>query len=280
MANKRERDIGDWMPVVIVVVLVAAAIAYLAHRAMQPVAEPAAASTAASPASIAVPHAIPHHPIAEAVVPASASTSNAPLPSLEESDVSVGAALRALGGDRLQELLLPQQIVNHIVATVDALPRHELGSSSILPLRTPHGGFMVSETQGNLVVDARNTERYAPYMNVVRRVDSSALVAWYVRNYPLFQQAYRELGYPKGYFNDRLIASIDDMLAAPQLSQSPALVLANGRYTYADPVLESLSVGQKLMLRLGPANEAELKVKLRVIRGLLTAHPMPIGTAG
>lgn len=28
---------------------------------------------------------------------------------------------------------------------------------------------------------------------------------FYVRLYPLFQKAYVELGYPNGYFNDRLI---------------------------------------------------------------------------
>ncbi|MBD8872520.1 DUF3014 domain-containing protein [Rhodanobacter sp. DHB23] len=249
----------------------------MAWRATHPAAAPAQASAVAAAASVAAPAvaAIPQHPIAQATVPAPAST--APLPSLEDSDASVGEALLALGGDRLRDLLLPQQVVNHIVATVDALPRHELGSASILPLRTPRGAFTTIETQGILAADASNAGRYAAYMAIARRVDSPALVAWYVHSYPLFQQAYRELGYPKGYFNDRLIAAIDDMLAAPSLAQPPALKLANGRYTYADPALESLSVGQKLMLRLGPANEGELKAKLRVIRALLTARPSSAG---
>jgi hypothetical protein len=272
MANRRDRDVSDWMPAVIAVVLIVLVGAYMVHRAMQPgaAAGPAVASTTAA---AAVPTTVAtHHPIAQAAVPASAST--AALPALDDSDASVGSALLGLGGDRLKDLLLPQQIVNHVVATVDALPRHELGSASILPLRTPRGAFMANATQGILAADAGNAERYAPYMAIVRRVDSQALVAWYVHSYPLFQQAYRELGYPKGYFNDRLIAAIDDMLAAPEPAQPPALQLANGRYSYADPALESLSVGQKLMLRLGPANEAVLKAKLRVIRSLLTARPL------
>jgi hypothetical protein len=274
MANRRDRDISDWMPAVIAVVLVVLVGAYMVHRAMQPGegSGPAAASTTAATAGTALPAAATHHPIAQASVPASAST--AALPALGDSDASVGSALYALGGDRLRELLVPQQIVNHVVATVDALPRHELGSASILPLHTPRGAFMAGTTQDMLAADAGNAERYAPYMAIVRRVDSQALVAWYVHSYPLFQQAYRELGYPKGYFNDRLIAAIDDMLAAPEPAQPPALQLANGRYTYADPALESLSAGQKLMLRLGAANESVLKAKLRVIRGLLTARPL------
>jgi len=259
-----------------VLAVIVAAGAWVAWRATRPNAGagpgagPAPASTAASTAAPA-PAAGIQHPIAQASVPAPAST--APLPALGDSDTSVRSALVALGGDGLKDLLLPQSVVNHIVATVDALPRHELGSSFILPLRTPRGAFRTGETQGILTADTRNAERYAPYMAIVQHADPQALVAWYVHSYPLFQQAWRELGYPKGYFNDRLIVAIDDMLAAPTPAQPPALQLEKGRYVYVDPALESLSVGQKLMLRLGPANEAELKAKLRSIRDLLTARP-------
>ena len=174
-----------------------------------------------------------------------------------------------------QPMTPSDEFVGRIVATVDALPRHSLGSSFILPLHTPRGMLRVGDTQGILTASASNAERYAPYMAIVQHADPQALVAWYVHSYPLFQQAYRELGYPKGYFNDRLIAAIDDMLAAPVPAQPPALQLVQGRYLYVDPTLESLSVGQKLMLRLGPANEAQLKLKLRAIRALLTAQSLP-----
>ena len=274
MAYKRKSGSSGWVPAVILVACILAAGGYMAWRGMHPnTVSPAPASAAAASSTVKpLAEAITHHPIAQAEVPASAST--APLPALDASDAGIGSALLALGGDRLKELLLPRQIVNRVVTTVDALPRHELGSASILPLRAPRGAFMASETQSILTADARNADRYAPYMAIMRRVDSQALVAWYVHDYPLFQQAYRELGYPRGYFNDRLIAAIDDMLAAPSPSQPPALQLVNGHYLYVDPALESLSVGQKLMLRLGPANEVEFKAKLRVIRSLLTARPL------
>ncbi len=269
---------SGWISAAIVLVAIVALGVWIARRAMRATegGTPAPAASTATAASAAAPAAAAsiRHPIAQAAVPASAST--APLPTLDASDASdasVHAALVALGGGGLKDLLLPQSVVNHIVATVDALPRHELGSSSILPLRTPRGTFRTAETQGKLSADARNAERYVPYMAVVRHADPQALVAWYVHSYPLFQQAWRELGYPRGYFNDRLIVAIDDMLAAPTPAQPPALRLEQGRYVYVDPTLESLSVGQKLMLRLGPANAAELKAKLRTIRSLLTARP-------
>ena len=37
-------------------------------------------------------------------------------------------------------------------------------------------------------------------------------------------------------------------------------------YQFADPKLEDLSAGQKLMLRMGPANAAIIKAKLHELR--------------
>jgi hypothetical protein len=85
----------------------------------------------------------------------------------------------------------------------------------------------------------------------------------------LFQQAYRELGYPHGYFNDRLVVAIDDMLAAPDVQGPVAVTRAGAHYHFADASWQSLSNGQKLMVRLGAADEAQLKARLRVIRELL-----------
>ena len=119
-------------------------------------------------------------------------------------------------------------------------------------------------------IDAKNYARYAPYMKLAENVDPRTLVTWYVHWYPLFQQAYQQLGFPQGYFNDRLLAAIDNMLAAPNVQSPPALVkTADGHYAFADPTWEALSVGQKLMIRIGPENERAVKNKLRSIRALL-----------
>jgi hypothetical protein len=95
------------------------------------------------------------------------------------------------------------------------------------------------------------------------------VVAVYVRYFPLFQQAYQSLGYPNGYFNDRLVITIDNLLAAPDIITDIALVRPNVMYQFADPKLEDLSAGQKLLLRMGPANAAIIKAKLRELRGLV-----------
>lgn len=272
-AVSKQSSAGSWVAAVVVLVIVIVAGGYMAYRAMHPTASTTTAPATASSA-MAAPAAAPiRHPIAQAAAPASAST--APLPPLDDSDASVLSALEGLaGGQDLKPLLMSQQVIQRIVATVDALPRHALGHS-VLPVHAPKGTFAVTRANGATVMDARNAARYAPYMQLLEGMDTRALVDWYVHAYPLFQQAYRQLGYPKGYFNDRLIAVIDHLLATPELAQPAALAPVNGHYEYADPSLESLSVGQKMMLRAGPADEAAVKAKLRDVRAQLTGQELP-----
>lgn len=267
----RQSSYGGWIAAIIVVLVVVAAGIYLVQKGMHPSAPqagpptPAVSSTAHAPASAS--SAI-QHPIAQADAgPAPASTAS--LPALVDSDASVREALQGMVGGDLSGVLVPSQIISRVVATVDALPRQGMGSTNILPLRTPKGAVQTQQANGTTLITNANAERYAPYMTVLTKVDPHMLVAWYKGNYPLFQQAYRELGYPRGYFNDRLVVAIDDMLAAPDVHDPIAVTRVGAHYHFVDPQLEALSNGQKLMVRMGSANEEQFKAKLRMIRELL-----------
>lgn len=275
---RRESTAANWIAAVVVVLGIIAAGVFLARKASQgdtPSEAAAPAPVSAGSAALQVPI---HHPIEQAGSAAAVST--AMLPTLDDSDAGVAAALSALakGGD-LSSLLVRQQIIARIVATIDALPRRGL-ASLVSPLHAPKGVFAVDDVEGATVIGARNATRYAPYMQVVDALDVQALVAWYVHSYPLFQRAYEQLGYPGGYFNDRLIVVIDNLLAAPEPAQSPAVTLSKGVYVYVDPTLESLSAGQKLLVRAGPVSEAAIKAKLRAIRATLTGQTLPTVPAG
>jgi hypothetical protein len=275
----RQASVGSWIGAVIVLLGILLAGAYLARKAMHLSApQNATAPAASTSANISVASTPIQHPIEQAQTePATAST--AALPSLGDSDASVASALAALaGGSDLSTLLVRQQIIARIVATIDALPRHGL-STYMLPVHAPKGAFITQDSDGTTLTSEQNAARYAPYMQVVEGADPQALVAWYVHAYPLFQEAYRQLGYPKGYFNDRLIVVIDDMLTAPEPVEPPALVHSKAYYVYADPALESLSAGQKLLLRVGPANEAKIKSQLRAIRARLIGQTLPAASA-
>jgi len=124
-------------------------------------------------------------------------------------------------------------------------------------------------------IGAFNAERYAAHLRLLESVDGRRAAALYVRFYPLLQQAYRELGYPQGHFNDRLVAVIDHLLDTPAIEGPIPLVQPKVLYEFADPALEARSAGQKLLLRMGPANAARVKSRLREFRRQITAAPLP-----
>ena len=109
------------------------------------------------------------------------------------------------------------------------------------------------------------------WSRVISQLDAKQLGALYIHYYPLFQQSYQNLGYPNGYFNDRLVEVIDNLLATPEPKGPIELVRPNVMYTYADPALESRSAGQKLLIRMGPENAKAIKAKLTELRALITA---------
>ena len=138
------------------------------------------------------------------------------------------------------------------------------------PVKPAAGSFGTASAGNGLVIGESNSLRYAPYVRLLDTVDAQAMVALYVRNYPLFQQAYRELGFPNGHFNDRLVEAMDLMLATPDSPAALKVVQPKIFYEFADRDLEQLPAGQKLMLRIGRDNAASVKKRLREIRALLT----------
>ncbi len=201
------------------------------------------------------------------------STDTKPLPALKDSDPDVRASLaEVFGAKSVSQFLVPENIVRHVVVTVDNLPRKKV-AVELRPVK-PTPGATVIVTQGDITtLSSANFERYAPFVKVVQSTDTNTLASLYFRLYPLFQQAYEDLGYPGQYFNDRLVEVIDDMLRAPDLQGPLQLTQPKVFYEYADPKLESLSAGRKLLLRMGPSNEAAVKAKLRELRKLIVNRP-------
>ncbi|MEJ2645100.1 MAG: DUF3014 domain-containing protein [Gammaproteobacteria bacterium] len=134
------------------------------------------------------------------------------------------------------------------------------------------GRFLVNGEAGDYTLSPDNYRRYTPYVRLLEDVNIKDLVSVYLRFYPLLQEAYRDLGYPNGYFNDRVIEAIDNLLATPEVKGPIKLVQPNVLYKFADPKLEALSSGQKILIRMGPKNEARVKARLRELRKALLAR--------
>lgn len=253
-----------WGAAAVVLAGIAALYYFYAVRGPVQVAAPPPQTHPAAPAS--------SEPAIEHPVPASGQASQPQLPQLKDSDQPFASALGGMpNGAGIEKFLIPQNLIRHIVATIDNLPRKKV-SIDVRPIKSTPGEFEVSGTADHLTLNPDNFKRYAPFVDLVKSVDPKTVAAVYFRFYPLFQQAYEDLGYPTEYFNDRVIEVIDHLLETPDVQGPIELVQPNVMYLYKDPKLEALSAGQKTLIRMGPENSAVIKAKLRELRNLLATH--------
>jgi hypothetical protein len=206
------------------------------------------------------------HPIEKAPV--------ARLPALDDSDPAIRDRMNGLfGKKRVLELFWTEGFIRRVVATIDNLARDHV-APSMWPVKPVEGELQAVPDGAGLALSPRNAERYAFRLRVAEAVNPKAVVAVYVHFYSLFQRAYQELGSPDAYFNDRLIEVIDHLLATPEVNGPVKLTRPRLRYEFADPDLQMRSAGQKILLRMGPANAARIKALLRTYRQELTTRPL------
>ena len=236
---------------------------------------PAEAPLARSPAP-PTPPASAALPAIQYPVEAAASGPVEPLASAEVTR----SVTDLLGRPAVLKYLQLDDLPRRIVATVDNLGRSH-AAAALWPVNPTPDRFQVLADGGVRTIAADNARRYAPFVALAEGVDTDRAVELYVRMYPLLQQAYEELGYPNRYFNDRLVQVIDGLLATPvpdgpievQLTEVKGPVRPVRpwvRYEFADPALEALPAGQKVLLRMGPENARRLKAKLAEFRRALT----------
>lgn len=234
------------------------------------------------------PPAPPAYPASEPAIQhpidPDAAAAGPPLPAPAKADSFVGAALTGLlGRKNVLTFLQLDGFARRVVATTDNLAR-EHAAPALWPV-TPTPGRFTTLAVGSAAattISPHNSQRYTPFVLFVESVDAAQAVKVYARLYPLFQQAYEELGYPRRYFNDRLVAVIDLLLATPVTAGPPevSLIEVKGpiaslrpwvRYEFTDPALRKLTAGQKMLLRTGPEHQRRLKAKLTEIRRLVGA---------
>jgi hypothetical protein len=228
-------------------------------------------------------------PIAQAPAPP-ASAASAPQPEKQVLEVPVAAAPLApedipkeltelLGRKAVASFLQLDDFPRRLVATVDNLGRAHAPPIA-WPVNPTADRFLVQESDGTTVIHADNAARYTPFVLLVETVDVGRAVDLYVRMYPLLQRSYEQLGFPNRKFNDRLVEVIDLLLATPEASYPVKVELTEVkgpipsvrpwvRYQYADRALESLSAGQKILVRSGAVNQRRLKGKLAELRAEL-----------
>ncbi len=205
------------------------------------------------------------------------------LPPLAESDAVINETIAGLIGESAaRRTIVTDALVSRFVATVDALSSAQV-PAIVLPiepvvgeleatsdespeyeLRTPEGDLIPQ-----YVLDPDNFRRYGNYVEMLEAVNIDDLVANYRSLYPLFQQAWRQLGYGDDDFNARLLEVIEELLETQQSAEPVRLLKPEAVYTFRNQELEALTAGQKTLIRMGSANAARVKAWLRELRAAI-----------
>lgn len=222
--------------------------------------------------------AAPARPPEETVLP------NAPLASdrpVAANDVPAALA-ELFGRDAVLRFLETADFPRRAVATLDNLGR-EHAPVAAWPVHPAPGRFTVQDQGGGVqVIAPANAARYQPFVDFAAGIDAKRAADLYRRMYPLLQQAHRQLGFGDRSLHQRVLQVVDLLLATPEprgplqvtLTEVKGPIEARQpwtRYQFADPQLQSLAAGQKMLLRMGPQQRAALKAKLRALRAALLA---------
>ena len=238
------------------------------------------------------PAEIIEKPATENVLPAELPTdpqltedqvSDEPALTLGESDPVALQSMSALVGEaEVMQNVVTENVISKMVATMDALTSRQL-SPNHLPVTPPGGELEVTEDTSSLqprrsaegdtireyILDPINERRYSHYVEVLESINTQDLIAQLQKHQHLFQDAFQDLGYPDASFGTRLQEVIDHLLQTPIPDEPVRLIKPEAYYLFADPELEALSAGQKLMIRMGQSNAERVRAKLVDIKTAL-----------
>ncbi len=189
------------------------------------------------------------------------------LPSLDQSDDFARQLLKGLSPHgKMGDLLKSKNIIRVITAAIDNIAAGKSPRANLGFLFQGHV-FPVSEKGEKIYLDPKGYERYDLLADAFVSLNTDRIIQAYEKAKPLFQDAYRELGYPQKDFHATLIQAIQRILEAPTV-ETEILLKEEGKgvnYLYADGGLEDLNDVQKHMLRMGPKNTRKIQEKLREI---------------
>lgn len=189
------------------------------------------------------------------------------LPILNDSDAFLTERVQGLEtGTRLLSLIVSDDVVRKFVVFVDNVADGNLPQLEY-PVRRPTQGMAVRELDENLFeMQTVSYQRYTAIVDGLAAVNPEGALVIYRMMKPLFQEAYKELGYGSRNFDDTLVRAIDTVLNARTAEGPFQLIKPKVMYIYADSEIERLNPVEKQLLRLGPQNAEKLKLALRQYR--------------
>ncbi|MCV2885882.1 DUF3014 domain-containing protein [Aestuariibacter sp. AA17] len=190
-------------------------------------------------------------------------------PPVDTSDAAVKTSILATADyEAAASLLVDESLLQRFVVTAANLAEGEVAPNHQL-LQPPSQNFRIYQQGGKEWIDPASYKRYTPYVDVIDTMSADTLVSLYETYQPTLNQLYAEIGDPSEPFNDVLKQAIEHLLETPSVPVPVEVYTDSVMYKYKDERLESLSMPQKHLIRMGPENMRRVKAKLREILEML-----------
>lgn len=190
------------------------------------------------------------------------------LPSLADSD----AMLRALAATLSRHPLLARWLVTRGLVRTVTLAIVQIGDgktpSEPLVLLRPPTRLDISGAASGPVTPASYV-RWAAATDALLSIPATDAAQVYVNMKPLFDEAYRDLGYPGGDFDQAIAKAIRTLEATPASPSELVLMRREGYFEHTDATLMSIPPVQKQLLLMGPENRSRIMAWLRRLAATL-----------
>jgi hypothetical protein len=179
------------------------------------------------------------------------------LPSLDESDTVLRDMVAALSRHpTLAKFLATKGLVRAATLAVIQIGDGKTPATPLASLRPLTRTQILGATSGP--VDPVSYVRWDGATGALTSVDPIHAAQLYVTVKPLFDQAYGELGNPKGNFDEAIVRAIRTLDETPHLAADPNLLRRPSYLEHEDPKLRALLPVQKQLLLVGPDNRRRI----------------------
>src|SRR4030095_13800633 len=112
-------------------------------------------------------------------------------------------------------------------------------------------------------IDPTSYARWEGPVRALLDINAADAAQVYVNVKPLFDQAYGELGYPGGNFDDAIVRAIRMLVETPEPAGDPVLLDRPAYFEHEDATLKALRPVQKQLLLTGPEHRRQVVSWLR-----------------
>jgi hypothetical protein len=185
------------------------------------------------------------------------------LPPLSDSDTMLRELVATLSRHPLLARVLAQKGVVR-AATLAVLQIGD-GKTPMVPLAAlrPASRLALAGGASSGRLDSATYARWEGAVRSLLSINATDAAQVYVNVKPLFDESYREMGYPDGDFDEAIVRAIRMLNATPELSDDPVLLARPAYFEHEDAALRALPPVQKQLLLTGPNHRRDVLTWLR-----------------